>query len=236
MFSLFQLSKLCTKLDSLWNENKGLEILYLWLSFLKEESFSFLELGTTINLSKQYTFNIKQIENRKILQKKCEVESVSAPDSAECSSASALAAQPVHVKPSGEQNSVGKSSHRDGRGRGRGKIKSSSYLDGQSSTALPKQDLPMAEVKTFCRKSQQFSSRNLKNHDIEHDPRAVSCEALQTPLISYIVEFNRSRAEKEFQRNIYPCMICFEVSTRVFHFYYLVPYCNMHSTIFHDLV
>lgn len=51
MFLFFQLSKLCEKLDRLWDENKGSEVLFIWTQFLKEESLSFLSITDTLVLN-----------------------------------------------------------------------------------------------------------------------------------------------------------------------------------------
>ncbi|KAG0719695.1 E3 ubiquitin-protein ligase RNF14 [Chionoecetes opilio] len=45
-----QLSVLCQKLDSLWEENEGCVITYTWAQFLKEEAMGFLGLTDTLDL------------------------------------------------------------------------------------------------------------------------------------------------------------------------------------------
>ena len=48
---LFQLSTLCKKLDELWNENEGEVILFIWTSFLKDETLDFLNVTSPLDLS-----------------------------------------------------------------------------------------------------------------------------------------------------------------------------------------
>lgn len=59
MFSTFQIAKLCRKLDEIWEENKGMEILFLWTQFLKEDSLSFLNFEEKLDVSSMYTYHLK---------------------------------------------------------------------------------------------------------------------------------------------------------------------------------
>jgi hypothetical protein len=44
--SPLQLMLLRTKLDEIWKENEGMEVLFLWTQFLKEEALKFLKVVT----------------------------------------------------------------------------------------------------------------------------------------------------------------------------------------------
>ncbi|XP_034244713.1 E3 ubiquitin-protein ligase RNF14-like [Thrips palmi] len=265
-----QLSKLCEKLDSLWNENKGLEILYLWLSFLKEESFTFLELGTTLNLSKQYSFNMVQLERKKKLQSEANNPTLSttasSPDALSTQGASSSSSNAgTSTNPSLSfsagmnwtpyEKTAGVSPSRS-RGRGRGKMRCQdktcrpglpgppSSVSAETSpgevqppmhTSVPAAPAAAAvpavptvpveqsvsnganvKVKEPCpvseRRKKPFGFKRSPTADYKQkfDLRAVSCETLQTSLISHILEYNRTQSEKEFQRNIYTCQICFD--------------------------
>jgi hypothetical protein len=35
---------LCKKLEEIWKENEGMEVLFLWTQFLKEDSLKFLKV------------------------------------------------------------------------------------------------------------------------------------------------------------------------------------------------
>ena len=48
---MLQLSQLCHRLDAVWEENKGDVILFLWMSFLKDEALSFLQITSPLDLS-----------------------------------------------------------------------------------------------------------------------------------------------------------------------------------------
>lgn len=48
---LFQMSKICHKLDTLWEENSGEVILFLWTSFLRDEALDFLKIQSPLDLS-----------------------------------------------------------------------------------------------------------------------------------------------------------------------------------------
>ncbi|KAL4230632.1 E3 ubiquitin-protein ligase rnf14 [Mactra antiquata] len=50
-----QLTKLCRKLDSLWEENSGSVILFVWNTFLQDELFDFLELSNPLELAEIIT-------------------------------------------------------------------------------------------------------------------------------------------------------------------------------------
>lgn len=49
------LGKLCKKLDVLWSENQGQEILFTWMSFLQSETLEFLNIKNNLNISHAYT-------------------------------------------------------------------------------------------------------------------------------------------------------------------------------------
>lgn len=48
---LLQLTSLCQKLDSVWEENKGMVILFMWMNFLQDEAFTYLDLQSPLDLS-----------------------------------------------------------------------------------------------------------------------------------------------------------------------------------------
>jgi hypothetical protein len=39
---------LCKKLKEIWKENEGMEVLFLWTQFLKEDNLKFLKVKTFI--------------------------------------------------------------------------------------------------------------------------------------------------------------------------------------------
>ncbi|KAK2580463.1 hypothetical protein KPH14_006205 [Odynerus spinipes] len=49
------LAKLCRKLDKLWEENKGQEILFVWIGFLQDETLEFLNIETCLSINYLYT-------------------------------------------------------------------------------------------------------------------------------------------------------------------------------------
>ncbi|KAK9308372.1 hypothetical protein QLX08_001558 [Tetragonisca angustula] len=49
------LTKLCKKLDKLWKESKGQEILFTWVAFLHDETLEFLNIQDHLNMSRAYT-------------------------------------------------------------------------------------------------------------------------------------------------------------------------------------
>ncbi|XP_006819268.1 E3 ubiquitin-protein ligase RNF14-like [Saccoglossus kowalevskii] len=48
--SVHQLSKLCHKLDEIWEENKGGVVVFLWTQFLSEETLDILSIDSPLNL------------------------------------------------------------------------------------------------------------------------------------------------------------------------------------------
>lgn len=53
------IAKLCKKLDDIWIENKGQEILFTWMSFLQFETLEYLDIKDNLNINHAYTsFNI----------------------------------------------------------------------------------------------------------------------------------------------------------------------------------
>nr|KAG5693733.1 hypothetical protein BaRGS_002116 [Batillaria attramentaria] len=46
-----QLSKLCQRLDEIWEENRGQVILYTWFQFLEDEAFEYLGITSPLDLS-----------------------------------------------------------------------------------------------------------------------------------------------------------------------------------------
>lgn len=45
------MSCLCRRLDELWEENRGCEILFTWIQFLKEETLGFLGIMSPLDIS-----------------------------------------------------------------------------------------------------------------------------------------------------------------------------------------
>ncbi|XP_033341708.2 E3 ubiquitin-protein ligase RNF14 [Megalopta genalis] len=52
--SSWQLSCICQKLDDIWSDNKGQEILFLWFEFLRNELLNFLHIKDTLDISLLY--------------------------------------------------------------------------------------------------------------------------------------------------------------------------------------
>lgn len=63
------LSKLCKKLDELWEENKGEEILFTWVAFLRDEALEFLDIQESVNVSHAYTRHKEALEKAHNIQK-----------------------------------------------------------------------------------------------------------------------------------------------------------------------
>ena len=57
------LSKLCRKLDQLWEENKGEEILFTWFAFLQNETLEFLNIRENLSINHTYTRYKMALEN-----------------------------------------------------------------------------------------------------------------------------------------------------------------------------
>lgn len=57
------LSKLCKKLDRLWEDNKGQEILFSWIGFLQFETLEFLNIQKSIKIDYLYTIFNKVRQN-----------------------------------------------------------------------------------------------------------------------------------------------------------------------------
>ncbi|XP_071553918.1 E3 ubiquitin-protein ligase RNF14-like [Temnothorax nylanderi] len=47
----WDMSFICQKLDEMWEENQGNEIIFLWLSFLQDDIFNFLNIHETLDVS-----------------------------------------------------------------------------------------------------------------------------------------------------------------------------------------
>ena len=47
----FQLCELCKKLDEIWKENSGDVVLFMWTSFLKDDSIEYLRIESPLDLS-----------------------------------------------------------------------------------------------------------------------------------------------------------------------------------------
>ncbi|XP_046388895.1 E3 ubiquitin-protein ligase RNF14-like [Ischnura elegans] len=45
------LSQVCRKLDEIWNENQGMEVLYNWTQFLKEEILTYLDIDKELDIT-----------------------------------------------------------------------------------------------------------------------------------------------------------------------------------------
>lgn len=46
------MSSLCRRLDQMWEENQGSEILFTWIQFLKEEALDFLGIQSPLEITR----------------------------------------------------------------------------------------------------------------------------------------------------------------------------------------
>ncbi|XP_034943250.1 E3 ubiquitin-protein ligase RNF14-like [Chelonus insularis] len=53
---LTSLSKLCRKLDRLWQNNRGQEIIFTWTAFLQNDLFDFLKIQNCLDITDAYTY------------------------------------------------------------------------------------------------------------------------------------------------------------------------------------
>ncbi|XP_076626401.1 E3 ubiquitin-protein ligase RNF14 isoform X2 [Colletes latitarsis] len=63
------LAELCRKLDDLWEENKGQEILFTWVGFIQDEILEFLNIQESVNINRMYTRYKKTLEKMQDIQK-----------------------------------------------------------------------------------------------------------------------------------------------------------------------
>lgn len=57
------LSVVCKKLDKLWEENKGEEILFVWVAFLRDETLEFLNIQQSLKMDYAFTCYKKTLDN-----------------------------------------------------------------------------------------------------------------------------------------------------------------------------
>jgi E3 ubiquitin-protein ligase RNF14 len=76
--NVFLISKLCKKLDELWEDNKGEEILFTWISFLQSEMLEFLKIQECIDINNitltqvEITNELLKVKNNTIDNERCE--------------------------------------------------------------------------------------------------------------------------------------------------------------------
>lgn len=70
------LAELCKRLDQLWEENKGQEILFTWVGFLHDESLEFLNIQEHIDMSSAYTCYQETLEKAQNVQKSKVIDSI----------------------------------------------------------------------------------------------------------------------------------------------------------------
>lgn len=63
------LADLCKKLDHLWTENKGQEILFTWVAFLQDETLESVHIEKSFNMSSAYTRYKEALEKAQNNQK-----------------------------------------------------------------------------------------------------------------------------------------------------------------------
>ncbi|XP_053989728.1 E3 ubiquitin-protein ligase RNF14-like [Hylaeus volcanicus] len=63
------LADLCIKLDELWEENKGQEILFTWVSFIQDQALEFLDIHKSANMNCVYTRYKEALEKAQNNQK-----------------------------------------------------------------------------------------------------------------------------------------------------------------------
>ncbi|KZC14008.1 PREDICTED: E3 ubiquitin-protein ligase RNF14-like [Dufourea novaeangliae] len=70
------LAQLCKKLDQLWEENKGQEILFTWVGFLQDETLEFLSIQENVNMSSAYTYYKEALEKAQSVQKNKVIDNI----------------------------------------------------------------------------------------------------------------------------------------------------------------
>ncbi|KAM9331781.1 E3 ubiquitin-protein ligase RNF14-like isoform 2-T2 [Pholidichthys leucotaenia] len=73
-----QMSSLCQRLDELWEENQGCEILFTWIQFFKEETLDFLEIQSPLEIirgSSKAVSERKKVDSAATAVEQCESHS-----------------------------------------------------------------------------------------------------------------------------------------------------------------
>ncbi|XP_047119950.1 E3 ubiquitin-protein ligase RNF14-like isoform X1 [Schistocerca piceifrons] len=229
-----EISKLCRKLDDIWEENKGMEILFLWTQFLKEEALKFLGHEEKLDLSAMYTFNQKFIANHRSES----IQKVIFDPSSNENKHGNKSLRNIFLTTDGKDKKLGHNTR--GRGyssRGRRGYRTNwksqrnwenryTYTPSppsESDTGTKEDNAGIRQRKTetkenILEKSSEmpatapqangiaFTSRQSRTGD----PRAVLDISPFTSVVRVIVDYNKIRDEEVFKRNFYTCKICFQ--------------------------
>ncbi|XP_078044143.1 E3 ubiquitin-protein ligase RNF14 isoform X2 [Augochlora pura] len=142
------LAELCKKLDQLWEENKGQEILFTWVGFLHDESLEFLNMQGHIDMSNAYTYYQETLEKTQNVQKTKVIDT----------------------------------------------IENEHTIDSAKNKVR-------AEVT-----AQYWNKKNYMHKG--YDKRALNSPIGRNP-IQALIDYNDKRNHIEFEKNFYPCKICF---------------------------
>ncbi|CAH1778616.1 unnamed protein product [Owenia fusiformis] len=206
--SLKQLTELCKKLDRIWIENEGMEVLFMWISFLKDELLDFLNLSSPLDLS-------SVIPLRKRLRRKTE-ENVDI--------ANNLGSDSSHHESKGKGNCY-ESSSKSTRQK---KPKSPIFDAEEAHKRRNKQSQPIRERPGHDKVKNNDAERNTKCKELttdnaktidgdkrtndrgqRYDKRAIRSIANRQALLPALIEFNEIEKQRRFELTCFTCSICF---------------------------
>ncbi|KAG8226845.1 hypothetical protein J437_LFUL004086 [Ladona fulva] len=175
------LSQLCVKLDELWRENEGMEILFLWFQFLKEESLNHLNINGKLDISKTHFHHCDYLGT---CDRKASLDMKANPSNAE---------QQEIVK----QLKLPGKSHCPS-------INSADFKDDTVVCNISKEIIGNSSL------LESESQKKMPSNKVVLDPRAVMEINPATTIVTLLREYDEKQKNLLFNKKLITCEICFQ--------------------------
>lgn len=185
-----QLSRLCQRLDGIWEENRENVILYTWFQFLETEAFDFLDVTSPLNLSTVIS-HLKGRHRKKSHQFNTQLTSSTDVNSLKSEHNTSVSEQSApHPGPDSAESGCSYSqSHAD-------KCECDSAYSSQTSN-----------TNATCKTEKEEGEKTHLEDGC--DPRAKQDVVSVAGLMQKLIEYDKQKQQEEFDRSTVTCVVCF---------------------------
>ncbi|KAL0267325.1 UNVERIFIED_CONTAM: hypothetical protein PYX00_009624 [Menopon gallinae] len=183
------ISRLCTQLEKIWHENENVQIIYMWIDFLKNDLLDFLGIENELDLTELYSLHMNYIKNSEQTLQYSNKQGCDKPESN-----SNLGSKGIEMRASVQNNDMYKD-----------KSYNSLFYKNDGKTFMYSKDV-YYNSKCTGRELEDGNDCKIQN---DCDPRACLDLNLQTSPLKIVINYNAERKKLEFNRTFFTCNICF---------------------------
>lgn len=184
------ISKLCTQLDIIWSENEYMQIIYMWIDFLKNDLLDFLRIENELDLTELYFFHINYVKNTE------QTLQYSTKQGYNMQESSSNFGNELEINTCEKNNDKYKDNYN-----------TLFYKNGDKTFMCG-----AGRYYNSQHKGKEIDDELACKVQNECDPRACSDINLQTSPLKLIMNYNVERKKLEFNKKFFECSICLDVS------------------------